>query len=391
MKLKEQKTNWKYPQMGEVCNFIGGSQPPKSEFIFEPKEGYVRLLQIRDYKSDKNITYISQQKARRFCSKDDIMIGRYGPPLFQILRGLEGAYNVALMKASPKNANILDREYLYYFLKNERLFNYVVSNSERTAGQDGVKKELLETYQIPLPPLEEQKRIAAILDKADAIRRKRKEAIALTEELLRSTFLDMFGDPVTNPKGWKVVKFEEIFESIRYGTSTPPIFEDKGIPFVRATNIKNGTIVTNDLRFISSVEARKIEKCKLKYGDIVIVRSGVNSGDSAFISKEYENAYAGYDMIIDISPSLSIFYNYLINDNSGKQMIEPLTRRAGQPHLNADQVRNLEFILPPQNLIIDFNEVFDIYNLEKQKLDISLGYLDNLFNSLLQKAFRGEL
>jgi type I restriction enzyme, S subunit len=96
MKLTEQKTKWKYPQMGEVCNFIGGSQPPKSEFIFEPKNGYIRLLQIRDYKSDKNTTYIPQEKARRFCSKDDIMIGRYGPPLFQILRGLEGAYRIHL-------------------------------------------------------------------------------------------------------------------------------------------------------------------------------------------------------------------------------------------------------------------------------------------------------
>ena len=72
-------------------------------------------------------------------------------------------------------------------------------------------------------------------------------------------------------------------------------------------------------------------------------------------------------------------------------MIEPLTRRAGQPHLNADQVRNLEFILPPKNLIINFNRVFDTYLLEKQKLNISLSCLDDLFNSLLQKAFRGEL
>ena len=98
MRFVEQKNKWTYPQMGEVCNFVGGSQPTKSEFIFEPREGYIRLIQIRDYKSDKNTTYIPIKKARRFCSQKDIMIGRYGPPLFQILRGLEGAYNVSRSK-----------------------------------------------------------------------------------------------------------------------------------------------------------------------------------------------------------------------------------------------------------------------------------------------------
>jgi type I restriction enzyme, S subunit len=155
MRPKEHKPKWKYLPMGDVCSFIGGSQPPKSEFIFEAKKGYVRLLQIRDYKSDKNATYIPREKARRFCSKDDIMIGRYGPPLFQILRGLEGAYNVALMKAAPKDENILFKEYLFYFLQTNHLYKHIVSNSERTAGQDGIKKELLEAYEIPLPPLEE--------------------------------------------------------------------------------------------------------------------------------------------------------------------------------------------------------------------------------------------
>ena len=282
----------------------------------------------------------------------------------------------------------LDSRYLWFWLETSKK---ILLKQARGSTFKQIDKKALQNLSIPLPPLEEQKRIAAILDKADAIRRKRKEAIALTDELLRSTFLDMFGDPVTNPKGWEKVKFQEIFESIRYGTSTPPSFQDEGIPFIRATNIKNGTISTNDLRFISSAEAKKIQKCKLKYGDIVIVRSGVNSGDSALITKEYKNAYAGYDMIIDINPPLSIFYNYLINDNSVKEMIKPLTKRECQPHLNADQVRNLEFILPPESLINNFNEVFDTYNSEKQKLNKSLVCLDNLFNSLLQKAFRGVL
>ena len=144
-------------ELNEVCTFVGGSQPPKSEFEYEESENNIRLIQIRDYKSDKHIVYIPKDKARRLCTKDDVMIGRYGPPIFQILRGIEGAYNVALMKAIPKE-NILN-DYLFYFLKNRRIQNFVINKSSRAAGQSGVNKDALEPYIINLPPLETQKEI----------------------------------------------------------------------------------------------------------------------------------------------------------------------------------------------------------------------------------------
>jgi len=196
-----------FVKLGDVVNFVGGAQPPKTDFIYEPKEGYIRLLQIRDYKSDANLTYIPKEKARRYCSKNDVMIGRYGPPVFQILRGLEGSYNVALMKADPTER--VDRNYLYHFLKQDSLFRFIDGLSQRTAGQSGVDMDGLREYQIYLPSLTEQKRIAAILDKADTIRRKRQQAIQLADEFLRSVFLDMFGDPVTNPKGWEDLSLME--------------------------------------------------------------------------------------------------------------------------------------------------------------------------------------
>lgn len=89
-------------EMEEIINFIGGSQPDKKYFEYEPSEDNIRLIQIRDYKTDNYITYIPKKLAKKFCSKEDIMIGRYGPPIFQILEGIEGAYNVALMKAEYK-------------------------------------------------------------------------------------------------------------------------------------------------------------------------------------------------------------------------------------------------------------------------------------------------
>src|SRR5690606_21036854 len=86
----------------DICDFVGGSQPEKSEFIYEAKPGYIRLIQTRDYKTDAFLTYIPENSTRKFCDEHDVMIGRYGPPIFQICRGLKGAYNVALMKAKPK-------------------------------------------------------------------------------------------------------------------------------------------------------------------------------------------------------------------------------------------------------------------------------------------------
>jgi len=149
---------WVEKTLDEVCKFIGGSQPPKSVFSKTKTADKVRLIQIRDYKSDKNVVYIPRSQARRFCQANDIMIGRYGPPIFQILRGLEGAYNIALMKAVPDESRV-SPDYLFYFLKHSTIQEYIIYHSERAAGQSGLNKDTLEPYPIALPTLAEQQKI----------------------------------------------------------------------------------------------------------------------------------------------------------------------------------------------------------------------------------------
>jgi type I restriction enzyme S subunit len=173
-------------------DFIGGSQPPKSNFSYELKEGYIRLIQIRDYKSDRHLVYIKENSTKKFCDEQDVMIGRYGPPVFQILRGLKGAYNVALMKAIPDEEVIL-KDYLYYFLMNGRIQNYIISISQRAAGQSGVNKKALEAYEIAIPSLKEQQKIidtikAAIpkIDKAQELTNQNLENL----KSLKSSLLD---------------------------------------------------------------------------------------------------------------------------------------------------------------------------------------------------------
>ena len=148
--------DYKNSPLFKYVDFIGGSQPPKSKFSSEPKEGYLRLIQIRDYKSDDYVVYIDKKSTAKFCNEDDVMIGRYGPPVFQILRGLNGAYNVALMKAVP-NEKELTKDFLYYFLQNSKIQNFIISISQRSAGQSGVNKKALEMYEVAIPPLPVQK------------------------------------------------------------------------------------------------------------------------------------------------------------------------------------------------------------------------------------------
>ena len=150
--------------VGEVIDFQGGSQPDKKYFEYEASPGNIRLIQIRDYKSDKYITYIPKTMAKRFCTADDIMIGRYGPPIFQILKGIEGSFNVALMKATPKMGN---REFVRQFLKQDCLLEYLEGLSKRTAGQDGIQMDKLKAYPFPFPPMELQEQFAAFVEQTD--------------------------------------------------------------------------------------------------------------------------------------------------------------------------------------------------------------------------------
>ena len=182
----------KFPvyRMDEVVKFIGGSQPDKKHFEYSPTPDNIRLIQIRDYKSDKFITYIPKSMAKRHCTADDIMIGRYGPPIFQILQGIEGSYNVALMKAVPLRGN---KEFIRYFLKQEALLHYLESLSSRTAGQDGIQMDKLKEYPFPFPPLIDQENFATFIKQVDKTKLSVKQSLEKLETLKKSLMQEYFG------------------------------------------------------------------------------------------------------------------------------------------------------------------------------------------------------
>jgi type I restriction enzyme S subunit len=171
---------WKTVKLGEICDFEGGSQPPKKEFVYEPAEGYIRFLQIRDFKSEKNITYIPIAKKNRLCAEDDILIGRYGASVGQILSGLTGAYNVALMKTIP-NEEVISKGWLHAYLTST-LFQHPLMKASSRSAQNGFSKDDIYDFAVPLPPLAEQQRIVAKLDAAFAEIDSAKQAIQRAKE-----------------------------------------------------------------------------------------------------------------------------------------------------------------------------------------------------------------
>lgn len=178
--------------IGEHITFSGGSQPDKKYFIYEEREGYIRLVQTQDYRTDKYKTYIPIEKARKTCTETDVMIGRYGPPVFQIKRGIAGAYNVALIKATEKDSSILDKEFMFYLLNRNDLFLALDAVSRRSAGQAGVDMELLKKFKFYLPSIPEQQKIADCLSSLDEVIEKQKATLAAWEELKKGLLQQMF-------------------------------------------------------------------------------------------------------------------------------------------------------------------------------------------------------
>lgn len=207
-------SDWLLKTIGDLFRFEGGSQPDRSHFVGSPRPGYVRLIQIRDYKSDRFVVFIPRCLARRFCNSTDIMIGRYGPPVFQILRGLTGAYNVALIKAIPDAT--LDSRYAYQFLKQDSLFAFIDKLSQRSSGQTGVDLKELRSYPLSLPATPvERLAIADALTDADALIDSLEQLLAKKRQIKQGAMQELLTSQRRLPgwqQEWAIKPMSELFD-----------------------------------------------------------------------------------------------------------------------------------------------------------------------------------
>lgn len=357
--------NWERVKFLDVCDIQGGTQPPKKEWSSEKKDGYIRMLQIRDFTQDKEkyIEYVKDKSTLKKCRKDDILIGRYGASVGKILIGLEGAYNVAIVKTIP-NENILDKNYLYYFLIAPTFQGYI-KNAGTRAAQSGFNKSDLENLFLPLPPLSVQKEIVERLDKADAIRQKAQEVVAEYDHLAQALFIDLFGDPVTNEKGWEKVNFEEIL-SLKRGYDLPVQNRHKEgkIPVYGS----NGILDYHN-------EHKVIKPCLItgRSGTIGIV-SRCNQPCWPLNTTLYSYETNGNNII---------FLEYLLR----YFRLERFLHGAGVPTLDRKLVHKESLPNIPIALQNQFATIIENIEAQKAKAKEEARLGEELFQSLLQKAF----
>ncbi len=292
----------------------------------------------------------------------------------------------------PKTEKI-SSDYLFWWLKSHRA---EIANLGRGATFKEVSKKIVEDIEIPLPPLDEQRRIAEILDAADALRAKRREALAQLDALLQSTFLDMFGDPVTNPKGWRIEKScNMFFEKPKIGTTRPA--SGKGVLVVRV-----GEVGDTAIRFdkCSRVEIKNsdLETLLLKEGDIVLARA-IGSKEQlgkASLFRGYKEPVVIDSHVMRLRPNPSIcnsrWFFSIISSQQGKKMLQQKGgATAVQFNINAKQISDIDIPLPPLSLQRRFAAIVEGVERQKARMRAHGAELDALFASLQSRAFNGEL
>lgn len=244
---------------------------------------------------------------------------------------------------------------------------------------------------IPLPPLPEQRRIAAILDKADALRAKRHEAIAKLDQLLQSVFLEMFGDPATNARGWRV---STIGDECDVGSGSTPsrqveAYFEGNIPWVKSTEVNWGTIVETGERVSES--GQKAARLRLYPAKTVVVAlygQGTTRGKCALlgIPATMNQACSG------ISPSKTVNPIYLFHYlRRCYERLRGESRGGNQENLNLGILKSFELPVPPLELQERFARIAAKWDAQNHELFQGADHMDKLFSSLQQRAFAGTL
>ena len=252
---------------------------------------------------------------------------------------------------------------------------------------------------MPLPPLAEQKRIAGILDAADALRAKRREALAQLDTLLQSTFLDMFGDPVTNSKGWEVQPLNELLgEKSTNGAYYPKdAYSSVGTRMVHMANAFYGVVNPNEVKRVDAPPA-DTEKYGLLPTDILVSRRSLNYEGSAkpCLIPETDEPLIFESSLIRVRPDrekvLTIYlFHYLLNDRARAKYVFPLVTRSTISGISQSNLMKVKVVLPPLDLQHRFAAIVESVERQKASQRAHLAELDTLFASLQSRAFRGDL
>jgi type I restriction enzyme S subunit len=375
-------------KLGPLTSLISSGSTPlggSTRYLADGPVMFVRSQNVRMNCLDlSDVVYIDtalhEEMKRTHVRSGDVFINITGASIGRVAafdRNSDKAnvnQHVCIVRPRPE---LLDFRYLTTYLCTPR-FQEVINRLQRGGTRQALTFDMIASFDIPLPPLPEQRRTAAILDKADTIRRKREEGIRLTEELLRSTFLEMFGDPATNPKGWPVRPFGVLVKN-EDGRRKPVKEADRAerhgeYPYYGASGI------------IDFVDEYLFDDRTL-----LIAEDGANllarATPIAFIAegKYWVNNHA--HVVSDNGHADLDYLRYSLN----LRRIDDFVTGSAQPKLNQASLNRIPVQTPPLQLQRKYASIVGKTSTIRQQRQQGKEQADVLFTSLVQRAFRGEL
>lgn len=282
----------------------------------------------------------------------------------------------------------LDARFLTHYLKKPHIRQQGARRMTGSAGQRRVPENFLTDLIIPLPPLPEQRRIAAILDKADELRAARRRALAQLDTLTQSIFLEMFGD--TETTSW--ARLDELCVLITDGTHYTPTYSEEGVIFLSSRNVTSGYITWDDVKYIPHELHRELHKrIAPQLGDVLLAKNGT-TGIAAVVDRDC--VFDIYVSLALLRPSANILPIYLreaVNAPSSTRQFHASLKGIGVPNLHLKEIRSARIPIPPLNRQAEFaSRVSEVERLRSTNIH-ALDEGESLFQALQHRAFRGEL
>lgn len=384
----------KLVRFGDLCKLQNG-RAFKPEEWSEKGTPIVRIQNLNN--ENKPFNYCSFDVEKRFwIDSGDLLFSWSGTPgtsfgAFFWNRG-KGFLNQHIFRVDVKE-ELVDKQYLRYALNS--LIIKIIDQAHGGVGLKHITKAKLEEVQIPLLPLPEQRRIASILDKADELRLKRQQAIEKLDQLLQATFIDMFGDPEQNPKKWNKVVLGDICDPkdrVNYGVVQPGNDFEGGIPLIRVGDIDGGLLSFTSIKRIDPKIEKDYSRSRIKGNEILVSCVG-----SIGTIAKVPNEAIGFNIARAITrvplqdKRIINFVAECLKTEAIQNYFKKNTRTVSQPTLNVSFVKETEIIFPNEEKILDFCQIVDRVEFEKELLLKALVVQENLFQSLQNQAFSGTL
>lgn len=388
-------------RLADLCKVITkGTTPTSIGYNFS--DNGIIFLRVQNINGgqvnyEKQTLFIDEL-THKALSRSQILAG----DILVSIAGTIGRAGIVPDNAPPLNCNqavaivrtngSIFRPYLRHWLESNDAQSQMIGSTV-TGTIANLSLTQIGNLRVPLPPIAEQKRIAEILDRTQSLISKRKEAIAKLDTLTQSIFLEMFGDPVTNPKGWKRIVLGDVITSASDGPHVSPKYADEGIPFLSTRHIRHGGIDWNDLKFISLDEAQiQWKKCRPQRGDILYTKGGT-TGIAATV--DFDEPFAIWVHVALLKTNKNKvqpkWLENMLNSSFCYQQSQRLTHGIANRDLGLKRMVGIEMFLPPLPLQKEFAQRVEAVEKLKATHLASLRQLEALFASLQHRAFRGEL